>query len=247
MSSPTNEGLAEKETSLPPLSQMIRSSSPKGFAAVESPPDDAPVNQPGRALGGNPYIRCPLPPFNATIDTMRQFNENGKIPTRRVIPLPTATTAGGGNSITNTTVINQGSGGGGASPTTAVITSVTVQVPALTPGQRFLTRLTMNPCIQLVSALTTIFGEVRIYSNATVQQADAPRATDAAPPFELTQGLITDVVFDTAPLQWTWQNRIAVNSDSPRSSNFYVTVINPSLTIGTSAGRVTISYLPLES
>lgn len=232
---------------MPPLSQMIRSSSPTGFAAVEQTPETQ-VNQPGRALGGNPYLRCPLPPFNATVDTLRQFNESGKVPTRRVIPLPPSTASGGGGSVvTNTTVINQGGGGGGASPTTSVIASVTLQVPALTPGQRFRSRLTMNPCIQLVSILTTVFGEVRLYSNATVQQADAPRVTDTAPPFEVTQGLITDVVFDTAPLQWTWQNRIAVNSDSPRSSNFYVTVINPSLTIGTSAGRVTISYLPLES
>ena len=232
---------------MPPLNQMIRSSSPPGFAAVENTPE-TPVNQPGAALGGNPYIRCPLPPFNATSDTLRQFNESGKTPTRRVIPLPPSTASGGGGSVvTNTTVINQGGGGGGASPTTSVITSVTLQVPALTPGQRLQARLTMNPCIQLVSILTTVFGEVRLYSNATVQQADAPRATDTAPPFEVTQGIITDVVFDTTPLQWTWQNRIAVNSDSPRSSNFYVTVINPSLVIGTSAGRVTISYLPLES
>ena len=234
---------------MPPLNQMIRSSSPKGFAAVENPPDNAPINQPGRALGGNPYIRCPLPPFNATSDTLRQFNEGGKVPTRRVIPLPVSTTSGGGGSVTNTTVISQSGGSSGSTvvQTKLVSATVTLNVPALTPGGIFTATVTMAKSFQLLQLTSSAPLEIRMYGDAITQGGDVPRATDSAVPFEIVPGVITDVVFDTAPFIWSWQNRIGANADPVQNTNIYVTVINPSQIVGSASASISIQYLPLES
>ncbi len=235
---------------MPPLNQMIRRDSPKGFAAVENPPDNAPVNQPGRALGGNAFIRCPLPPFNATVDTLRQFNESGKTPTRRVIPLPVVTSASGGGSVTNTTVINQGGGGSGGStvvPTKLVSAAVTLNVSALTPGGIFMATVTMAKSFQLLQLTSSAPLEIRMYGDAITQGGDVPRATDTAVPFETVPGIITDIVFDTAPFQWNWQNRIGANADPVQNTNIYVTVINPSQIVGSASAILSIQYLPLES
>jgi len=228
---------------------MIRRESPKGFAAVENSPESVQVNQPGRALGGNPYIRCPLPPFNATSDTLRQFNEGGKIPTRRVIPLPVSTTSGGGGSVTNTTVISQGGGSGGSTvvQTKLVSATVTLNAPALTPGGIFTATVTMAKSFQLLQLTASAPLEIRMYGDAITQGGDVPRATDTAVPFEIVSGVITDVVFDTAPFIWSWQNRIGANADPVQNTNIYVTVINPSQIVGSASAAISIQYLPLES
>lgn len=234
---------------MPPLSQMIRRDSPKGFAAVENSPDTTPVNQPGRGPGGNAFIRCPLPPFNATVDTLRQFNENGKIPTRRVIPLPVSAFSGGSGNVTNTTVINQGGGssGGTTVPTKLVSAAVTLNVPALTPGGIFTATVTMAKSFQLLQLTSSAPLEIRIYGDAITQGGDVPRATDTAVPFETVPGVITDVVFDTAPFQWNWQNRIGANADPVQNTNIYVTVVNPSQIVGSASAILSIQFLPLES
>lgn len=235
---------------MPPLSQMTRPGSEtlKGFTAVETPQRPAPVmSEPLRTTGGNAFIRCPLPPFNATIDTLRQFNENGKTPTRRVIPLPISTSVGGGGSTTNTTVINNGSSGGGSTQTKLVSASLTLEVPSLIPGQTFTATVLMAKSFQLLQITSTQALEIRLYADAATQSGDLVRITDSPVPFEVVAGIITDVVFDSSPFTWNWQNRIGANADSPQSPNIYVTVINPSSVAGTPSAQVGIQYLPLES
>lgn len=236
---------------MPPLSQMIRSSSPPGFGPAEDNAEAPPVQvDPGRPLGGNPYLRCPLPPFNAGVDTLRQFNEGGKVPTRRVIPLPIATQVGGGTTINNTEVTNQGgSGGGGGGTTPATLTSLTVtqNVPALAPGATYRATLIMAKSFQLLLVTSTQAVEIRLYGDSITQGGDIARVTDTAVPFEVVPGIITDVVFDVAPFIWRWQNRIGANADSVQTKNIYLTVVNPSQIIGTPATTISIQYLPLES
>lgn len=233
---------------MPPLSELLRHDSPKGFVQADNPSrPQAPAQQPGSAVDGNPFIRCPLPPFNATSDTLRQFNEDGKIPARRVIPLPANTTGGGGGTTNNnTTIIQQGSGGGGGGTTTLVSASVTFNVPALGPGGIFLATVVMAKSFQLIALSASTPVEVRMYADPITQSGDAPRATDSAVPFEVVAGIITDVVFDTVPYQWNWQNRIGANAQSPQNTNIYISVVNPS-SAGISGATVTVTYLPLES
>jgi hypothetical protein len=235
---------------MPPLKSMIRpgGGTLEGFAAVENPAKNQMSMPTTMTSGANPYIRCPIPPINIDPDTLRQFNQNGKTPTRRVLPLPIATTAGGGSTTNNTTVINQGSSGGGGSSTAKLVSaSVTISVPSLTPGQTFTATVALAKSFQLLSLNSTQGVEVRLYSTQAAQSADLVRITDAAVPFEVFPGIITDVVFDTAPFQWAWQNRIAANADSPQTTNIYVTVINPSQLTGVPASLLGVTYLPLES
>jgi hypothetical protein len=233
---------------MPPLSKALRSQSPKGYAAIEELPSTPPVpKEPGRVLGANPFIRCPLPPFNATSDTLRQFDENGKIPTRRVIPLPAQIGAGGSTTIVqNTAVTSQsgGSSGSGNSPVVVAAKTVTINAPTLLPGDVTILTVTVTKVMVLMLVGASDLCEVRIYGDSTSQISDVSRATDTAAPFEVTQGLVTDVVLDTTPLQFNWQNRLFVNQDSPQTSKMYVTILNPSA--GAVTPAVTITYLPLE-
>ena len=216
---------------------------------MEDSPQAPPVAMtPGSAQGGNAYIRCPLPPFNATVDTMRQFNESGKVPTRRVIPLPVQTVTGvPGTSVTNVTDTGSNGGGGGGTGTTLAPASVTVNVPTLGPLQRFTAMVPTAKEYQLIRLSTSTPVEVRLYSNSTSRGGDIARQPDTAVPFEIVSGLMTDVLFDTLPYVWSWQNRVVANADSPQTDNLYITIVNPSATMGISGGTLTIIFLPFVS
>ena len=231
---------------MPPLSQIARSESPEGYAAMEETPTHSPTpKEPGQVQGGNPYIRTPLPPFNATSDTLRQFNENGKIPARRVIPLPPNTGSNGSTTIIqNTSVTSQSGGGGGSTPTTNVVKTVTLNVGTLQPGDIAILTATVSKVAILMIVGSSDLCEVRIYGDPNTQAADQGRATDSAPAFEVTTGLTTDIVLDTDPMIITLQNRTFVNQDVPQTTNLYITVLNN--TPGAVTPAVTITYLPLE-
>jgi hypothetical protein len=87
---------------------------------------------------------------------------------------------------------------------------------------------------------------VRLYGNAAAQDTDSSRAIDAPVPAELTQNIIIDLVFDTAPYFWTTQNIMGVNADSPQGTTLYVTVLNPTAAPLSNA-TVYITYIPLET
>jgi hypothetical protein len=74
--------------------------------------------------------------------------------------------------------------------------------------------------------------------------ADAGRQKYAPPAAELANNIITDLVLDTAPYIWNWQNRIGANSNTPQTTNLYIAVTNLS---GPTMVQVNITLLPLES
>lgn len=231
---------------MPPLSQIARSESPEGYAAMETLPQSTPTpKEPGATQGGNAFIRCPLPPFNATSDTLRQFNENGKVPARRVIPLPVQVGAGGSTTIVeNTSVTSQSGGGGGVTPVTNIVKTVTINVGTLQPGDiAILTAIVSKVAVILIVGSSDQC-EVRIYGDSSTQASDQARATDTAPAFEVVTGITTDIVFDTDPMILPLQNRTFVNQDVPQTDTLYITVLNP--TAGAVTPAVTITYLPLE-
>jgi hypothetical protein len=230
---------------MPTLNDMTQKSL-SGFQAVENPKTPPPASVPGAVLGGNRYLRCPLPPFNSSPDVLRQFNESGKVPATRVIPLPVATTLGTGTTIFNGTSSSSGSGGSGGvvpTPSLAPVTT-TLSIPILVSGGSYSTTIQLAKSYQLQSVTSNQPVEIRLYASKNAQISDSPRLTDTAPPFETTVNLITDVVLDTAPYLWTWQNRVAVNADSPQTLNAYVTVFNPA-GHSVSAATLTLLYIPL--
>lgn len=240
---------------MPSLKDMLAVKSLPGYAAQN--PSTPPATNTGGLMGQNPYRRCPLPPFSAGPDTLRQFDESGKIPAHRVIPLPAAS-ASTGNSTSITEVSDTassssggsgGGSGGGSTPTptpTLTAATVTLNIPALAPGQVFLSNVKLAKSYQLLLVSATQPVEVRLYSTKLAQVSDQIRPTGVPVPFEVTSGIITDVVFDTLPYLWNWQNRIGANSDSPQTTNGYITLINPQ-SGGLSSGTVTIRFLPLET
>lgn len=250
---------------MPPLSTMLKTQSLPGFEGVDKSPA-LPVLQADREGSGlNPYLRCPLPPFSTTIDTIRQWNMTGKNPVMRVIPLPNSPGTGGsqttfvtgggtgGSGVSGAgagVVIVSGGGGGGsvtpAAPLALLPLTVFFNVPFLGPQGTYTTTIHMSESFQLLQISATQPVEVRLYSNPTTQTQDIARLTDIAVPFDNIEGVITDIVFDTV-LVWDWQNRIGANADTPQTVNIYVTVVNPSATTGVAPSTVTVVYQPLES
>ena len=233
---------------MPPLAERLKTQSLPGYEAASNPTVATPPILPGAALPGNKYIRCPLPPFSANSDTLRQYNEGGAVPTRRVIPLPTSVREGSGTQIINTTVTNSSGSGSSSGGTGSSLKATTafLNVPSLAPQGAFQTTLQMAKSFQLLQVVASAPIEVRLYGNLLAQVIDISRLSDTAPPFEIT-GMITDVIFDTAPYQWYWQNRIAANADNPQGLNIYVTIVNPSPTTGTGLSTLAVTYLPLET
>lgn len=232
---------------MPSLNETLRETSPNGYSpAPEKPSLPASVIMPGKAGNFTPNlsIRCPLPPFNIGPDTLRQFDQSeGISPKRRVIPLPVQSLVGGGGTVVNNTVINSSSGGG--SSTTLTAKTVTYTSPLLNVGDFNAQVLTMAKSYQLISVSANSPCEMRLYGSANSQAADASRLTDSPLAAELFNNLVTDVVFDTTPYIWEWQNRVGVNTDSPQDTQGFITVFNT----GSSPAQIqlTIVFLPLES
>ena len=233
---------------MPALSETLRKESPQGFTPVVTAPARPPIGAlPGlnNNFKNNPCIRTPLPPINAGPDTLRQFNQDGVIPMRRVLPLPVSNGLGGA-SVTNnnTTVIS--SGGGGSSAVSLAAKVVVVKTSLLGPSATLRQTVAMPAkSFQLLSCIATGACEVRIYGSASAMAADSTRTLDAPLAAELSNGLLSDVVLDTAPYQWAWQNRIGANSDNPQTNNLYVSITN--LSSSTASPVVSVTFLPLES
>ena len=233
---------------MPALSETLRKESPQGFTPVVTAPARPPIGAlPGlnNNFKNNPCIRTPLPPINAGPDTLRQFNQDGVIPMRRVLPLPVGN-GQGGTSVTNnnTTVVSSGGGGGSTASLAAKV--VVVKTSLLGPSAALRQTVAMPAkSFQLLSCIATGACEVRIYGSASAMTTDSTRALDAPLAAELSNGLLSDVVLDTAPYQWAWQNRIGANSDNPQTNNLYVSITN--LSSSTASPVVSVTFLPLES
>jgi hypothetical protein len=230
---------------MPPLSEVLGTSM-KGFVPMEqAPPLPSPVAPPGQtpALKSNPSIRCPLPPINANPDDLRQFDDgNSAIPRRRVLPLP-ANNGLGGTTINNTSVISEA--GSSSSTPSLSAKSVSYKTALINSGQNSSSVITMAKSFQLISCIANAPCDLRLYGSAQAQAADAARATDAPLAAELLNNLITNVVFDTTPFSWQWQNRVGVNSNNPQTTAVYITVINTAS--AQAVIQITLTYLPLES
>ena len=237
---------------MPSLQDTLRKGSPEGYAPAVMPaspqaPLPSPVTLPGQdnTFKVNPWIRSPIPPVNAGPDTLRQFNDgNTNVPRRRVLPLPANTGTGGTvTSTTNVTVTGSSSGG---STFSIVAQSLSITTPILGSGSTATLALNVkSKSFQLVSCVANGPCEIRIYGSAAAMAMDAARALDAPLPAELANGLVTDLVLDTSPFSWNWQNRVGVNDDSPQASVAYLAITN--LSAFTTQIQITITAIPLES
>jgi hypothetical protein len=225
---------------MPALKDVLSKGLPEGYVPVENaPPATSPVDD---AQFSSPTVRCPLPPTNADADSLRTFQKGSSTPQFRVMPLPPQT--GGSTTVTEGGSSSSSSGsGGGTAVSVATTVSTTVNIPA---NGATITRIAATQSFQLLSISTNAPCCVRLYGNAAAQDTDSSRAIDAPVPAELTQNIIIDLVFDTAPYFWTTQNIMGVNADSPQGTILYITVLNPTAAPLSNA-TVYITYLPLET
>lgn len=200
--------------------------------------------------GRNNMIRCPVPPlWQDSSDSQRQFYIAGKVPQMRFMTpnpsSPNSALTGNGGSVV---IENGGSGGnsGGASTTATVAAAQSViTTPVLSPNAKFTGVLSVSKSFQLLSIAAGSPSRVQFYGTANAQSSDMSRGLDSPPPAGVAQNIITDVVLDTAPYQWSFQNRVGSNADQPQKTAMYVTITN--LDSMSDAITLTLQYVPLES
>lgn len=193
----------------------------------------------------NSMIRCPLPPIQATPDSLRQFYTGSQVPQSRLLPPASnvvGSTNGSGTVVQNTTVIQSGSSSSSSTTLKAVQNSLIT--PVLIPGGIFTGSILLAKSFQLLSITTNFATRVELYGTANAQSLDVGRAIDTAPSAGVFQNIISDVALDTIPYQWPYQNRIGANGDNPQKAVLYVTVTNID-TVAT-AITVTFSFVGLE-
>jgi hypothetical protein len=86
---------------------------------------------------------------------------------------------------------------------------------------------------------------VRLYSTSSSQTADSARDIFTPVGLGTEQGIISDVVLDTAPVTWQYVDTVGSNGDTPQSNRVYITVDN----IGPSSedALISITYIPMQS
>jgi hypothetical protein len=188
-------------------------------------------------------MRCPVPPTPFTADSSRQFYRGHSLPQYRLlVPAPLS---GNNNNSSGTTVTNATS----SSSSTTIITQLSIKsasfsTPVLTPGSTYAGVVTMSSAFNIVGLSANLPARVRLYATAASQTSDQHRPSTQAPPFEVTQGLICDVVMDTAPFAWILTPcPNGSNGDFPRTARVYGTIDN----VGAAAETVsaTIQYVEL--
>lgn len=194
----------------------------------------------------NPMLRCPIPPVSFNPDTSRAFYMGDKVPQFRILtPNSQTSQSNSGTTINNVNVTSSGTGGGGSTTATLAVKNASITTPVLLPGEPFQTSLELGKAFQLLMLTTNFGARVEVYGTESAQSNDLGRALDVTPLPGTTQDLITDIVLDSFPLAWTWQNRIGANGNSPQSTLAYITITNEDA----SAQSITasFSYIPLVS
>jgi hypothetical protein len=215
-----------------------------GLSGFPSPPEGQPTL--------NPFLRCPLPPIAVTPDSLRQYYSGGQIPQFRILtPADSSSGAGksGGTTIINNSVSSTAgatSSGTGTTPTTGTpASSVYLTTASLAVGSSFVSSVQMSKSFQLLMVTADNPCRIEVYGTALAQTLDAGRGIDIATLPGTQQDVITDVVLDTLPYRWSWQNRVGANADNPQSTTIYITVTNESA--GNTAITISLVFVPLES
>lgn len=202
------------------------------------------------SLGGdleprfNPFVRSPLPPIAVGSDTLRQFYIKGQVPQFRILTAADGQSAvGSGGTIINN--ITTTTSGGTTVTTVGNSGSVSVTTPVLNPGQYFTTTVITPKTFDVLSVTSGNPARIEMYGNSTAQSSDLSRGIDVAPPPGTIQGLVFDIVLDTSPYQWFFQNVVASNSSSPQATLMYLTITN--VDVSSNPITVTINYIIAES
>lgn len=207
------------------------------------PPTGSTEYDPGR----NSMIRCPMPPlWQDSSDSQRQFYVDDKVPQMRIMtPQTTGVNGSLGGESTTGIIENSSGGGGGSTPASIAVAQAVVTTPVLPPNAKFVGALATTKSFQILSIAVGSPSRIQFYGTAAAQTQDSGRGLDVPPPAGVIQNIIADVVLDTAPYRWSFQDRVGANADQPQQSAMYVTITNLD---GTSDSiTLTLQYVPLEN
>ncbi len=204
----------------------------------------------------NPYMRSPYPISGSNPDGLRQFYQ-GTIPQNRLLPILPAPTNNTGAVSTITNVQSVVAGGTASGNTGSTVTlsdlqvshilpqSTSITTPVLGPGSRFSSGMLISRSFQLLKLTTSDMCRVTLYGTAAACLSDAGRGLDVAPLAGTTQNIISDIILDTAPFTWAYQDQVGCNGDSPQNQLVYIAVTD----IGASSVSITVTlqYVPIEA
>jgi hypothetical protein len=194
--------------------------------------------------GYSSITRCPLPPINATPDSLRTFYLGGKVPQMRLFP-PSVSSVQSGSGGTGTTNVSSTVNSTSVTNVTQIIpTNASVSSPILAPNVYFTTAILFSNAFQLLSVSTSSAARIALYGTQDAQATDVGRPVNVSPPFASAQNIISDVYLDTAPWVWSYQNRVGANADTPQQAILYITITN--IDLASVSITATINYLPIE-
>lgn len=193
----------------------------------------------------NTFLRSPLPPISTVSpDSLRQFYLGGQVPQMRLLT-PPSNNGAGGTVIENNNISVSSSSGGGSTTFSNPAESVSVTTNVLAPGAQFISSIQMAKAFQLLSIAINSPARIQLYGTSTAQTTDLGRGINSPVAAGIGQNIITDLVLDTIPYSWGWQNRTGSNSDPVQSATIYITITN--LDALSDAITVTVQYVKTQT
>lgn len=229
---------------MPSLEESLKADR-SNYHTVEAPTNN--VLHPGNDLQPvyNAYIRCPLPPINATPDSLRTFYAGSQVPQFRVIP-PNNSFVGGNATTNENVLVNSSSGGSGSTTVVSGLSklqSVSIVTPVISPNQVYQGTVQISKSFLLNQLSTSQASRVELYSTKAAQVLDLARPATTAPA-NTAQGLLSDMYIDTAPYKMEYTNVTAMNNDPTQTPTIYVSVTN--ISQAAAAIAVVFKYIALE-
>jgi hypothetical protein len=175
---------------------------------------------------------------------LRQFYRDSVIPQTRLFNPPNPGLSAGG-STTTINNISTGSSSGGSGTSTIAVTQTSFKTASIAANATFTGSFTLSRVFQLLALGASAPCRVRLYGTAAAQSSDAYRGLDVPPPAGTVQNIICDIVLDTSPLQWKFQDRVGANADTTVNSTVYISVTNLDAT--SEVFTLSFSYVPLVS
>ena len=231
---------------MPTLEEATRTIDRSGLKRVE--PQRTVVYvlpQPPYPADPNPMATSPLPPIQASPDSLRQFYLDGVVPQNRLLtPLPLGQVPVGAPP-TNTLVINNSSSA--PKSTLGTIQQTALTTPNLLPLQSYLTTINTSRTFLPIKLTSSAQARIQLYATAAAQLTDSSRPSTTSVGPGTMQGVFFDVTLDTSPFSWLLSfATLCANGDEPQKPLAYVTItnINPLASVPIT---VSMSYLILEA
>ena len=194
----------------------------------------------------SPMMRCPLPPIAVSPDSLRQFYRGGMLPQKRLFG-PSNNKLSGSGGTTNVTVAGASENiSVGPPPTPPLAVKQTAIVTAsLGVGQTANAVVLLGKTFQIADITSNKPSRIELYGSSQARSIDSSRVIDTTPAAGVNNGIICDLVLDSSPLIWSFENLVGNNNDNPQNNVVYAAITN--LGTGNTSIVVTIVYVPFVS